>query len=151
MGRWSEMKEPELLEDYAARLKQESEVQPIRLSAGGGPLKIARPLEARGTAGAFAGVDTGAVPRPTPRPVGPEEWVQLTQPETVEYGMGYYTYGTVPKGQKGTTADAQWGEPNTVKAIQSAANKLAMEKEFTPFGVGNISLKNGSSFQADRC
>src|SRR5262245_1074843 len=75
MGRWNEMKEPESLEDYAARLAQQNERWPMGLSAGGGPLRIAQPLAARGAVEGLSGV--AAVPRPTPRPVGPEEWVQL--------------------------------------------------------------------------
>lgn len=47
MGRWDEMKEPESLEDYAARLAQQDERQPMGLSAGGGPLRIAQPLAVR--------------------------------------------------------------------------------------------------------
>ena len=152
MGRWNEMKEPESLEDYAARLAQQDERQPMGLSAGGGPLSVAQPAAARGAVEGLSGMDGAAVPRPTPRPVGPEEWVQLEQhrPQDIgQPGIGYYTYGTVPKGQPGHTADAQWAEPNTIKAVQSAGDRLAMGKEFTPLGVGNISLKNGRSFQPD--
>jgi hypothetical protein len=141
------MKEPELLEDYAARLKREKEVQPIRLSAGGGPLQIARPLAARNATGAFAGVDTGAVPRPTPRPPGPETWVQLTQPETVEYGVGYGVYGTDLSGRQGTHGNAQYGEPRTMQVIDEVARQLAKGPEETPFEVGNISLEGGRSFK----
>jgi hypothetical protein len=140
------MKEPELLEDYAARLKQENEVQPIRLSAGGGPLRIVQPLAARGTTEAFAGLDTGAVPRPTPRPPGPETWVQLTQPETVEYGVGYGVYGTDLSGRQGTHGNAQYGEPRTMQVIDEVARQLAKGPEETPFEVGNISLEGGKSF-----
>jgi hypothetical protein len=64
------MKEPELLEDYAARLKQEKEVQPIRLSAGGGPLRTAKPMAARSeeapeAAGVGIGVTANGIAAPT--------------------------------------------------------------------------------------
>jgi penicillin-insensitive murein endopeptidase len=94
----------------------------------------------------------GEVPRPIPRPVSPDEWVQLPQRsawDIGEPGAGYYSYGTVPAGQPGTTADAQWGEPKTIGVIQSVADQMAMGKKFTPFGVGNISLKGGQSFRRD--
>lgn len=125
MGRWNEMKEPESLEDYAARLGQQDERQPMGLSAGGGPLKIAQPV---------------AAPRGRPT----ENWVQLPQnPEAGESGSGYYTYGTVPKWETGTTADHQWGTPRTMQVITSVAGQLANGKSPSPFGVGNISLAGG--------
>jgi hypothetical protein len=142
------MKEPELLEDYAARLRQEKEFQPMRLSAGGGPLKAVQPMAARGTTGAFAGVDTAAVPRPTPRPSRRSDfWVQLTQPETVEYGVGYGVYGTDLSGRQGTHGNAQYGEPRTMQVIDEVARHLAKGPEETPFEVGNISLEGGKSFK----
>jgi murein endopeptidase len=53
----------------------------------------------------------------------------------------------MPKGQPGGTADAQWGERRTMDVIQSVANKLVMGNQFTPFGVGNISLAGGGPFK----
>lgn len=93
---------------------------------------------------------SGETIRPTQRPALPaDSWVQLKQQSAASIGapgVGYYTYGTVPKGQHGGTADAQWGEKRTMDVIQSVANKLVMGNQFTPFGVGNISLAGGERF-----
>jgi hypothetical protein len=92
----------------------------------------------------------GEIPRPVPRPAQPaDSWVQLRQQSGAnigEPGVGYYTYGTMPKGQAGGTADAQWGEGRAMDVIQSVADKLVMGSQFTPFGVGNISLVGGKKF-----
>jgi hypothetical protein len=121
MGRWKDMKGPELLEDYAARLMQAEEDQPMGLSAGGGPLRVAQPFAA-----------------------SQAPFTQLPQkPEAGESGSGYYTYGTVPKWERGTTADHQWGTPGAMQVITSVAGQLANGKTPTPFGVGNISLSDG--------
>lgn len=64
MGRWNDMKEPESLEDYVARLAQEEESQSKILLAQAGPL---------GPAQLFA----AEAPRPTPRPSPPaDSWVR---------------------------------------------------------------------------
>ena len=124
MGRWKDMKEPELLEDYAARLMQEKEDQPMGLSAGGGPLRIAQPV---------------AVDR--------QPFTQLPQkPEAGESGSGYYTYGTDETKRPGTKANGQYGDPRTMQVITSVAGQLANGPEETPFGVGNISLQDGRPF-----
>lgn len=61
MGRWKDMNEPELLEDYSARLTRPDEWQPMGLSAEGGPLRIAQPMAARSEeAPEAAGVGIGA-------------------------------------------------------------------------------------------
>ena len=147
MGRWSDMKEPELFEDYTARLAQQKEAQPMGLSAGGGPLRTAQPVAANKPVEGFAGIDANAVPRPTPRPSRrADSWVQLTQPETVEYGSGYSVYGTDLSGRQGTHANAQYGEQRTMQVISDVAGHLAKGQEETPFEVGNISLEGGKSF-----
>jgi penicillin-insensitive murein endopeptidase len=88
---------------------------------------------------------SGELPGPIPRPSRPaDDWVQLPQgPEAGESGSGYYTYGKMPPGMSGTKADYQWGEPRTMQVIQSVAGHLANGPQFTPFGVGNISLAGG--------
>lgn len=136
MGRWNEMKEPESLEDYVARLAQEEESQSKILLAQAGPL---------GPAQLFA----AEAPRPTPRPSPPaDSWVQLPQyPEAGEAGSGYYPYGTDLSDRRGTHANAQWGEPRTMRVIGAAAGQLANGLAETPFGVGNISLEGGKSFK----
>jgi hypothetical protein len=76
-------------------------------------------------------------------------WVQLPQPgdlERGEPGSGYYTYGTDKSGKPGTTANAQWGPSKTMQVIGAVADKLATGGRYTPFGVGNISLRNGADF-----
>jgi len=78
-----------------------------------------------------------------------EDWVQLPQPDDLEAGepgAGYYTYGTDKSGKPGTTANAQWGPPKTMQVIGAVAGKLANGDQYTPFGVGNISLQNGADF-----
>jgi hypothetical protein len=132
------MKEPELLEDYAARLAQAEEDQSMSLSGGGQPLRIDQPLA----------VDT---PHPTPRPSLPaDSWVQLPQnPEPGEAGSGYGVYGTDLSGRPGTHANAQWGEPRTMQAIGAVTGLLANGPTETPFEVGNISLEGGKSFKPD--
>lgn len=136
MGRWSDMKEPELLEDYAARLAQAEEDPPMSLSGGGQSLRIGQPLA----------VD---MPHPTPRPSLPaDSWVQLPQnPEPGEAGSGYGVYGTDLSGRPGTHANAQWGEPRTMQAIGAVTGLLANGPAETPFEVGNISLEGGKSFK----
>lgn len=135
MGRWSDMKEPELLEDYAARLAQGKEYRPMAVSGGGQSLRVAQPMAAN-------------VPRPTPRPSRrPDFWVPLTQPESVEYGVGYYTYGTDETYRSGTKANGQYGDPRTMQVITSVAGQLANGPERTPFGVGNINLEGGGFFK----
>lgn len=84
----------------------------------------------------------GEVPRPIPRPPGPETWMQLLQ-----QGVGYYVYGTDQTDRPGTTAKAQWGYPETIKFIQDVGATLAKGKESTPFGVGNVSLQGGGKFK----
>jgi murein endopeptidase len=70
--------------------------------------------------------------------------VQLPQdPERGGGGSGYYTYGKMPKKMSGTKADYQWGEPRTMQVVQSVAGHLSNGPQFTPFGVGNISLRGG--------
>lgn len=83
--------------------------------------------------------------RPIARPErASDNWVQLPQnPEPGESGSGYYTYGKMPPGMEGGKADYQWGEPRTMQVIQSVAGHLANGPQFTPFGVGNISLTGG--------
>jgi hypothetical protein len=118
------MKEPETLEDYSARLAQEVEAPPLRLSAGGGPLRIAQPLAA--SRGPFT---------------------QLPQkPEAGESGSGYYAYGTDETERRGTGANGQYGDPRAMQVITSVAGQLANGPEETPFGVGNISLQDGRPF-----
>lgn len=138
MGRWSDMKEPELLEDYAARLVQAEEEQPMGLSAGGRPLGSNQP-PAENT------------PRPVPRPSLPaDSWVQLPQnPEAGEAGAAYYPYGADLSGVRGTHANAQWGDSRTMQVIGAAGARLANGPQETPFGIGNISLEGGKSFQPD--
>lgn len=122
MGRWLDMKEPESLEDYAARL---AEAPLLGLSAGGGPLKIAQSTAARR---------------------GP--FTQLPQkPEAGESGSGYYTYGTDDTERQGTGANGQWGDPRAMQVITSVAGQLANGPKETPFGVGNISLEGGGRFK----
>lgn len=124
MGRWQDMEEPESLEDYAARLAQETEAPSMSLSAGGGPLKVAQSMAAR--RGAFT---------------------QLPQkPEAGESGSGYYTYGTDDTYRPGTKANGQYGDPRAMQVITSVAGQLANGPEDTPFGVGNISLQDGRQF-----
>jgi hypothetical protein len=130
------MKEPELLEDYSARLTREKESRPMGLSGGGQKLRVGLPLAAN-------------KPRLTPPPVRPEEWVQLTQPETVEYGLGYSVYGTDLSRRPGTHGNAQYGAPRTIQVISDAGARLAKGSQETPFVVGNISLKGGASFKPD--
>lgn len=136
MGRWKEMKEPESLEDYSARLAQEEERQPRILLAQAGPLAAPQLLAAD-------------APRPTPRPSLPaDSWVQLPQnPEAGEAGSGYGVYGTDLSGRQGTHANAQWGEPRTMQVIGAVAGQLANGPAETPFEVGNISLEGGKSFK----
>lgn len=123
MGRWNEMKEPESLENYAARLAQQDERQPMGLSAGGGPLSV--------------------VP-------SPDSWVHLPQnPEAGESGSGYGVYGTDLSGRSGTHANAQWGEPRAMQVIGAVAGRLANGQQETPFEVGNISLEGGKSFKGE--
>jgi penicillin-insensitive murein DD-endopeptidase len=126
-----------LLEDYAARLVQ-AEDQPMGLSAQGGPLRIAQPLAAD-------------VPHPTPRPsLRSDSWVQLPQnPEAGEAGSGYGVYGTDLSGRQGTHANAQWGDPRTMRVIGAVTGHLANGSQETPFEVGNISLEGGKSFKPD--
>jgi hypothetical protein len=128
MGRWDDMKEPELLEDYAARLTQEKEDQPLGLSGGGQPLRIAQPVAAR---------------------QGP--FTQLPQkPEAGEFGSGYYTYGTDETDRPGTKANGQYGDPRVMQVITSVAGQLADGPVEIPFGVGNISLQDGGRFPPHR-
>lgn len=125
MGRWQDMEEPESLEDYAARLAQQDERQPLGLSAGGGPLRIAQPVSA-----------------------GRGPFTQLPQrPEAGESGSGYYRYGTDDTERHGTGANGQWGDPRAMQVITSVAGQLSNGKEETPFGVGNISLEGGGRFK----
>lgn len=151
MGRWSDMREPELLEDYSARLVKEKQVQPMGLSGGGQKLRVGRPLAASKPAEGLAGIDAGAVPRPTPRPTRrSDSWVQLPQPEATEggeAGSGYSVYGTDLSGRPGTHANAQWGEPRTMQVIGAVTGLLANGPAETPFEVGNISLEGGKSFK----
>ena len=136
MGRWQDMKEPELLEDYSARLAQEKEVRPMGLSGGGQKLRVGQALAAN-------------LPRPTPRPTRrSDSWVQLTQnPEAGEAGSGYRVYGTDLSERPGTHANAQYGEARTMQVIGAVAGQLANGPEETPFEVGNISLEGGPSFE----
>lgn len=124
MGRWSDMKEPETLEDYSARLTQAKEYRPMALSGGGQPLRIGHAVAARR---------------------GP--FTQLPQkPEAGESGSGYYTYGTDETKRRGTGANGQYGRSKTMRVISSVAGRLANGLEETPFGVGNISLQDGRPF-----
>lgn len=124
MGRWKDMKEPELLEDYSARLAQAKEYRPMALSGGGQPLRIGQAVAARR---------------------GP--FIQLPQkPEAGESGSGYYTYGTDETKRRGTGANGQYGDPRAMQVITSVAGQLANGPEETPFGVGNISLQDGRPF-----
>jgi|GEM_PF-970239 len=80
-------------------------------------------------------------------------WAQLPQPGTLEageHGSGYYTYGTDQTGKSGTGPNGQWGDPRTAETIAAVADRLAMGKEFTPFGVGNISLAGGGRFKGHK-
>ena len=88
---------------------------------------------------------SGELPGPIPRPSRPtDDWVQLDQnPEWGEGGAGYYTYGTMPPGMSGTKADFQHGEPKTMNVITDVVNRLQMGPQYTPFGIGNISLAGG--------
>lgn len=88
--------------------------------------------------------DHAGVPVPTAPVPRSDRWAQLPQdPERGGGGSGYYTYGKMPRGMSGTKADYQWGEPRTMQVIQSVAGHLANGPQFTPFGVGNISLADG--------
>ncbi|HKX36123.1 MAG TPA: hypothetical protein VJM79_05585 [Rhizorhapis sp.] len=76
-------------------------------------------------------------------------WMQLPRPEELEsgeHGSGYYTYGTDDTGQAGTAARGQWGRPQAMEVIGSVADRLATGNAYTPFGVGNISLRGGQPF-----
>jgi hypothetical protein len=76
-------------------------------------------------------------------------WIQLPQPDAVEkgqHGSGYYVYGTGKGDKPGTRPSGQWGEPRTMETIAAVADKLSTGKQFTPFGVGNISLADGGKF-----
>ena len=88
----------------------------------------------------------GEIPRPPPPPPAREtdDWVQLPQdPELGESGSGYFTYGRMPENMPGTKADFQHGEPHTMRVITAVVNSLAARPEYTPFGIGNISLAGG--------
>jgi len=87
----------------------------------------------------------GEAPMPTPRPtLQTDDWVQLPQnPEKGEAGSGYFTYGRMPKAMPGTKADFQHGEPHTMRVIGAVVNSLAKGNEYTPVGIGNISLAGG--------
>lgn len=90
--------------------------------------------------------DHAGVTAPAPPARRPDSWVQLPQgPEKGGGGSGYYTYGKMPLGMAGTKADYQWGAPRAMQVIQSVAGHLANGPEYTPFGVGNISLSGGRS------
>jgi penicillin-insensitive murein endopeptidase len=91
--------------------------------------------------------DMGAAYSPDANSSARPGWMQLPQPGTLEageHGSGYYTYGTDPSGRAGTGPNYQWGEPRTMEVIGSVADKLATGSQFTPFGVGNISLPDGA-------
>ena len=78
-----------------------------------------------------------------------ENWSQLPRPtdlESGESGSGYYTYGTDKSGKSGTTANAQWGTPRAMQVIGAVADTLSTGDQYTPFGVGNISLQGGADF-----
>jgi len=73
-------------------------------------------------------------------------WIQLSQPGTLEAGedgSGYYTYGTTPGGRPGSAY--QWGTLRTMQVIGAVADRLATGDQYTPFGVGNISLSDGAA------
>lgn len=86
---------------------------------------------------------------PPAAPGSKDGWVQLPQPGDLEAGegsSGYYTYGTDKSGKPGTGPDAQWGPSKTMQVIDAVAGKLANGDQYTPFGVGNISLQGGADF-----
>jgi hypothetical protein len=99
--------------------------------------------------------DPAGASAPAPRlasDTAKDGWAQLPRPKDVESGeagSGYYTYGTDKRGKPGTAANAQWGAPKAMEVIGAAANKLATADQYTPFGVGNISLQNGADFSPD--
>lgn len=79
-------------------------------------------------------------------------WMQLprsTDMEAGESGSGYYTYGTDQTHRPGTAADAQWGSPRVMQVIVAVASQLGNGRPYTPFGVGNISLRAGADFSRD--
>ena len=89
----------------------------------------------------------GNTTQPNDRTHAKPSWIQLPQPgdlEAGEHGSGYYTYGTDPSHRPGTGPNYQWGEPRTMEVIGSVADRLARGSQYTPFGIGNVSLSDGA-------